>query len=478
MHKKIWIIFLTFTYLSFLGEGFLQKIETNPNILAISKVFRDITDKFFSKHTQLCRVILFKVKSNYLLDVASEILSNRNENFMFLVNTPGDSMDILNSAALVFMETQQFPFIEDTHEVIRTSDFPIKIFTFIQNLTFDQLKASEVYRYYPSLRRPDSSIFQYTYFITNEADTVTLSTVEWFSPYGCDQPYLNKLNVFKKKSQKWQQELKNHEKFLEYHNCELVMALPIPKVDYSLYNTGGYALLIGVNKNFTIHGITPVIFEIAGKFYNFTVDYQPVFMNDNWIKSESFTQVTLVHINNRMKQPHVHFEVMPLVPKILDIATSNVVANLDVSLFVTPAEKYTPYEKFLLPFDMMTWILVLTTFLVTFLSIFFINHFSKATQSLVYGHNVDTPFWNVISIFFGISQTRLPNRNFSRFILMIFIYFCLIFRTCFQSKFFEFMTSEPRKALPKTLVDLIDRNYTIIGIFGSICIQSLTVEKW
>ena len=152
MYKKIWMILLTFAHLPFFGESFLQNIEMNPNILTISNVFWDISDKFFPKHVQLCRIILFKVKSNYLLDVASEILSNRIENFKFFVNTPGDSMDILNSAALIFMETQQFPFIEDTHEVIRTSDFPIKIFTFIHNLTFDQLKASEVYRYYPSLR--------------------------------------------------------------------------------------------------------------------------------------------------------------------------------------------------------------------------------------------------------------------------------------------------------------------------------------
>jgi len=70
-----------------------------------------------------------------------------------------------------------------------------------------------------------------------------------------------------------------------------------------------------------------------------------------------------------MKQPHVHFEVSPLAARIFDIATSNVIANFDVSLLITPAKKYTPYEMFLLPFDFMTWIFVLTTFLVTFVSI-------------------------------------------------------------------------------------------------------------
>ena len=132
-------------------------------------------------------------------------------------------------------------------------------------------------------------------------------------------------------------------------------------------------------------------------------------------------------------------------------------------MFVTPAEKYTPYEKFFLPFDLETWILLTMTFIMTFLSIFIINRFSKSAQSLVYGHKVDTPFWNVISIFFGISQTKLPYKNFSRFILIMFIYFCLIFRTCFQSKFFEYMTSEPRRSPPKTIEDVIERNYSIVA---------------
>ena len=146
------------------------------------------------------------------------------------------------------------------------------------------------------------------------------------------------------------------------------------------------------------------------------------------------------------------------------IRTSNVVANVDFRMVFTPPEKYTPYEKLTLPFDIETWILLITTFMLTFLSILIINRLSKNTRSLVYGNAVDTPIWNVISIFFGISQTKLPNKNFSRFILIIFIYFCLIFRTCFQSKFFEFMTSEPRQLPPKTIKDLIDRKYEVFAI--------------
>jgi hypothetical protein len=72
------------------------------------------------------------------------------------------------------------------------------------------------------------------------------------------------------------------------------------------------------------------------------------------------------------------------------------------------------------------------------------------------------PAYNVVSIFFGIGQTRLPVENFSRFVWLLFIWFCLIFRTCYQSKLFEFMTSDMRKPLPESVDDLREMNYTIM----------------
>ncbi|KAL7051756.1 hypothetical protein ACKWTF_004599 [Chironomus riparius] len=171
--------------------------------------------------------------------------------------------------------------------------------------------------------------------------------------------------------------------------------------------------------------------------------------------------IGIIKINDVKKNPHVYFEIYTLHQLTPYLISSKIVVKLNFFILITPAEKYTPYEIFFLPFDLMTWIFSLITFLSTILSILIINNLSKSTQTMVYGHKVDTPFWNVISIFFGISQTKLPNTNFSRFILIIFIYFCLIFRTCFQSKFFEFMTSEPRHPQPKTFGDLINEGYKL-----------------
>jgi hypothetical protein len=75
--------------------------------------------------------------------------------------------------------------------------------------------------------------------------------------------------------------------------------------------------------------------------------------------------------------------------------------------------------------------------------------------------DVTNPAYNALGIFFGISQLRLPCESFSRFVLLLYIWFCLIFRTCYQSMMFEFMTSDMRKPVPASIDDLILMNYTI-----------------
>jgi hypothetical protein len=207
-----------------------------------------------------------------------------------------------------------------------------------------------------------------------------------------------------------------------------------------------------------------VIFEIAGKFHNFIADYQPIEVKRNFIYFPFLRDFYFIPINGITKAVNVFFELKTIHKIVSNVIPSNVVANVDVRMFVTPAEKFTPYEKFMLPFDFETWILLFSTFSLTFVSISVINRMSKITQSIVYGQNIETPVWNVVSIFFGISQTKLPTKNFSRFILILFIFFCLIFRTCFQSKFFEFMTSEPRRLPPSTIDEIIDRGYEVFSM--------------
>ena len=143
----------------------------------------------------------------------------------------------------------------------------------------------------------------------------------------------------------------------------------------------------------------------------------------------------------------------------------------------TPGELYSNYEKLFLPFDRTTWILLIFTFSVAFGVIFVANRTSKRLQDLIFGQNGRTPSLNVIAISSGIGQTRLPTRNFSRFILMLFIIFCLIFRTAYQGVQFEMLTTQMRRPEIKEIGDLKTQNFTV---FASIpmCRYKNVFELW
>ncbi|CAG9810326.1 unnamed protein product [Chironomus riparius] len=398
----------------------LKPYETNLNVTAVVQVLHDIAIEFLVNE-KLRFNVLFLKKVPIILDIIDGFVAllKQKTSYRLLVFGKYDQKfkNLLVYAQIIFMSSlDEFAEIERFFLAMRFAGQPIKVFIIVPDLTFEMLRSSWIFGKYQQISTDSDGIFHSSYFITTEMDTVTLSSIESFEPAACGYPNLKILNTFNKTTSKW---------------------------------------------TTNVHGITPKIFEIASKVHNFTEQYQPVDIHPLWIFPEKNKQMNFVLINNTYKIPSVYFEIHDIKKKNVIMDVSNVIVNMKTIMFVTPADKYTVYEKFVLPFDSLTWILLGTTFMLTFMSIMMINLTSRATRNLVYGYKVTNPIWNVISIFFGISQTKLPTKNFSRFILVLFIFFCLIFRTCFQSKFFEFMTSEPRLSPPRTISDLIYRNYSV-----------------
>ncbi|KAG5666104.1 hypothetical protein PVAND_017793, partial [Polypedilum vanderplanki] len=140
---------------------------------------------------------------------------------------------------------------------------------------------------------------------------------------------------------------------------------------------------------------------------------------------------------------------------------TSVIDNLKYSVILSNGELYSSYEKLLLPFDAITWCLLILTFGIAFITIFIVNHMSRQFQILLYGASIHFPAFNVVGTFFGISQSRVPISNFPRMVLMFFILFCLVIRTAYQGVFFEMMATKMHKPVAETVNDLIEQNYTI-----------------
>jgi len=138
------------------------------------------------------------------------------------------------------------------------------------------------------------------------------------------------------------------------------------------------------------------------------------------------------------------------------------------SIFLIPlGELYSDAAKLFMPLELEVWIAVIVTILIALLVIQIINRMSQQVQNFVFGRNVTTPTLNVMIAFVGGGQMILPRRNFARFLLILFIMFSLIIRTCHQSKYFEYLQGDFIKHEIQSINELIERNYTIYARSGS-----------
>lgn len=121
-----------------------------------------------------------------------------------------------------------------------------------------------------------------------------------------------------------------------------------------------------------------------------------------------------------------------------------------LTFVVSSGQQYTPFEKLILPFDETTWILIIVTFVIGYLTILIVYQFSKNVRDLVFGDNIRDPSLGLAQIFFGIGLIRTPGKYFARVLFMIFTLYCLVVRTAYQGKMFDFLHSTAEKPVPKT----------------------------
>ncbi|KAG5667051.1 hypothetical protein PVAND_015052 [Polypedilum vanderplanki] len=146
-----------------------------------------------------------------------------------------------------------------------------------------------------------------------------------------------------------------------------------------------------------------------------------------------------------------------------DRSITSVFWSMNVGLVITKGERYTQYEKSILPFDEITWILLIFTLSTAFFTIFFLNLMNKNAQNTVFGEDVNVQSLNVISTFFGIPQAKMPKKSFTRFILIIFMVFCFIIRTVYQGVLFDLINTDKHKPHAKTIAEVFEKNYKVLG---------------
>lgn len=128
------------------------------------------------------------------------------------------------------------------------------------------------------------------------------------------------------------------------------------------------------------------------------------------------------------------------------------------TFLVCRGAQFTPFEKLILPFDYYTWLFLALTFFSSLTTITLIKSLKINVRKFVFGDSIDTPVLNFFQIFFGISLTRVPSRNFARYIFVLFTMFCLVIRTAYQGQMFDFLHKNTHRMTVRTVQEMFDKN--------------------
>lgn len=119
----------------------------------------------------------------------------------------------------------------------------------------------------------------------------------------------------------------------------------------------------------------------------------------------------------------------------------------------------TPFEKLILPFDDITWYLVIGTMILGYLTIFIVYQLPQYVQEIVFNNR--NPSLGLTQIFFGIGLINSPEKLFARLLFLLFTMYCLVIRTAYQGKMFDFLHFHVRKPGLESVDEVLDSSVPI-----------------
>lgn len=129
---------------------------------------------------------------------------------------------------------------------------------------------------------------------------------------------------------------------------------------------------------------------------------------------------------------------------------------------VTPGALLSPAENLYMPFDWEVWISFVLSIIIGLICIAFVKTLPKSVQYFVFGRNNNDAILNLTQVFFGIGLIKVSGRNFARYLFMVFTLYCLIIRSAYQGKMFEFITGNLRHPTAKTMQDVCNMELPIL----------------
>lgn len=287
--------------------------------------------------------------------------------------------------------------------------------------------------------------------IVEDKKFVSLVTFIPFEIGYCDDMKPKVINKFE--SGKWDSDVFFPNKFKNLHQCSIKMGTYSyePIVTRKILRDG--SLQLGGSDIEMLKGISEILnFKSEIYFDSETDGYGVIYDNG------TYTGLVKDVINGHYQMIFGFY--FSTYNKCTSLSCSQPYFNVPLVLIIPPATLLTAFEKLFQSFDAIVWILLTVTFFAGLVVIVIINKQSKAVQNFVFGHK-QMPILNFLSITFGVSMYRLPCRNFARFLLMVFVLFCLVQRNLYVGSLFRFMQSDDHHKELSSLNEIVEKGFDI-----------------
>lgn len=395
----------------------------------ISSAISHIMKEYFTKVSTDLRIVKFSKNSPQLDDIANVIIRNNQNAFLAYEVIDLDESQLVEfelnqSAVLLFHDSVSLM------KFFNSACFRVTNIRNLSILAYYQVKANIAW---PAIRTSVNFAF-----LEIANDKVALKVFSYFNPGACKERKEITINHFSTSERKWATKEFFPRKFDDFNDCELTVGI----ANFRPYH---FAQFDQQNNVIKAIGIDIDLLEILAVKLNFSF--------------------ALVHREADIAMDLTLITIFPNHPGFMKtkLYLSRTYRFQQVLLAVPPGELYSSAEKLFLPFDTATWSCFAAVFSVALIVTLFLNISRDSLRNVFFGSNVNSPTMNLFQHFFGLGQTVLPSGSFARFILIVFILFCLIMRTAYQAKSFEILTSDVRKKGVQTIAELIASNLTVYG---------------
>jgi len=413
------------------------EIIDNRDMEAFGKAVKSVLQQAVNEFLTI-NILIFESTKNSLVKEIDAIFRHARGELIFkvtrlnqIISAGFSNDDHCNNVCLIIFDSWQ-TYVNASKETLFCDIFSGIIIKYIDNASAEQIYELAVENVEDNNERCERMEAPNMFTIVKSKESfIELLEINEFvgsntTPATCDRPWMTTVNRFSKTQLEWTKPLTKLKRREKFNGCIFN------------YEEGDISYTLETLK------------EIAK-----TGDYEYRLIIEDQVEAIDMPTVPKDPISN------ISIETILIYSKGIQKINAKLPSIDNHLYFVIPrGELYTEWEKLFLAFDLATWCLIVGTFTTAFAVVIVTKCVPRFVRNFIIGRNISSPAINILAIFFGISQNVLPNRNFARFLLMLFLIWSLIIRTCYQGLLYEYLQGDGRKPQIKTIQEMLDRNFT------------------